>query len=599
MVLMSHTSKDNGLKLFLPLQEVFTLCRERFGCHVPSELINDLIRIKLLPTYASTSTQLVLKEDFDSLLPVFSAALSGSNVKYLSKDLFGKRILASIVPCPGTSIELVKSTDIDPAFYPAVRNLISTANSLRKKSGEKVGMQYYSPTRLITSNQEICRFAQDQLSRTDFVIRSKASQFAASAYYMGSKKTLSGFLVEGISSVLPGDGVVIDLMCGSGAAASAFGRIWHTYASDAQRFCTRLAMVQGGGFSVEQAQKLLERLYPTAHKHAGQLRGLVDTFLDWEDKLFHSGCTNTELLKEYRDFMMQFPTYPTDSSRGCWNPYKEVDRRKKEPTYSPYCLFTAYFANIYFGLRQCVEIDSLRYAIDQLENAKERQWALGALIPTLSALGTTYGGHFAQPRIGKPSDLKLSMVSKVLESRAFSVIHEFSVRLLNLAEASETSSRRIEIIPGPWNNALSVLEKRLRNRHTVVYLDPPYKREEYSRYYHVLETAIDYSYPSCIGSGKIPDKRKGERFVSEFFTRSNTRLIQSLIRVISEVLRRNWICAWSYADTGDADIPEVISQVHKAVRCQVKSFATPYEHKSHRGKQHKKVTEYLILFSPK
>ncbi len=598
-MIMLHTSKNNSLKPFLPLQEGFTLFEEQFGCRVPSALIDDLIRIKLLPTYPSESMQLVLRDDFNSLLPVLSATLSDSNMKYLSDDLFGKRIPARIIPCPGTSIELVKSTDIDPAFYPAARNLISAANSLgRRKRGETVGLQYYSPTRLLTSSRELSRFAKGQLSRTDSVMRSKASQFAASAYYMGSKKALSGFLVEGISSVLPGDGVVIDLMCGSGAAAAAFSNVWRTYASDAQRFCTTLAMVQGGGFSTEQARELLAKLYPIAHEHAGQLRSFVDSFLAWEDKLFHS-CIGPELLKEYRDFMIRFPTYPVDSPRGCWNPRKEVNRRRKEPMHSPYCLFTAYFANIYFGLRQCVEIDSLRYAIDQLEEVKERQWALGALIPTLSALGTTYGGHFAQPRIGKPSDLKLSKVSKVLENRAFSIIHEFSVRLLNLAEASETSPRRIEVIPGPWSNALSVLEKRLRSRPTVVYLDPPYKREEYSRYYHVLETAIAYSYPSCIGYGKIPDKRKGERFVSEFFTRSKTRLTQILVRIISEVLRRNWICAWSYADTGDADIPTVVSQVHKAMKCQVKSFATPYKHKSHGGKQHKKVTEYLILLSPK
>ena len=76
------------------------------------------------------------------------------------------------------------------------------------------------------------------------------------------------------------------------------------------------------------------------------------------------------------------------------------------------------------------------------------------------------------------------------------------------------------------------------------------------------------------------------------------KLEQTFLNVIVEILDRGWICAWSYSDSGDADIREVVSQVSETVECKAKSFVTPHEHKSQRGKKPKKVLEYLILFIP-
>lgn len=144
----------------------------------------------------------------------------------------------------------------------------------------------------------------------------------------------------------------------------------------------------------------------------------------------------------------------------------------------------------------------------------------------------------------------------------------------------------------------STLEREIGNRPAAIYIDPPYKREEYSRYYHVLETAVKYSYPSCEGIGKMPSKKNGERFRSEFFTRNIEKTTQCIVQLILNILERNWICAWSYADSGNASIVNTIREVCEISQCSVRSYAVPYRHQSQGGKSPKMVTEYLVLFIP-
>ena len=127
---------------------------------------------------------------------------------------------------------------------------------------------------------------------------------------MGSKRTLSAFLVEAISSVLSpgGGGTVVDLMCGSGVTSGAFSKFWDVISSDAQKFCRILSVVHGGGFSKQEAANLLDRIIPQAKKHSENLKNRLTSFIDKENIIFHSDIGD-DLLKTYRDFINDFPTF--------------------------------------------------------------------------------------------------------------------------------------------------------------------------------------------------------------------------------------------------------------------------------------------------
>lgn len=259
-------------------------------------------------------------------------------------------------------------------------------------------------------------------------------------------------------------------------------------------------------------------------------------------------------------------------------------------------MFSTYFTNTFFGLRQALEIDSLRYAIDQLTNETYRNWAMGALISTISALSTSYGGHFAQPKYSDPDLITLKNIYSLLEKRSQSIMHEFTVRFSMLLSEGLKSKFKVNILDGPWEKALDELKFIEKDKDILIYLDAPYTRDEYSRYYHVLETLVKYNYPSAAGKGKTPNKKIEERFRSEFHNRNKINVSNLFIKIISTIIKNGWKCAWSYSNNGLANIYEVIEEVSKECNCNVSSFCTPYDHHSHGGKKPKHVYEYVIVF---
>jgi hypothetical protein len=500
---------------------------------------------------------------------------------------------------PSTIVELKnEGEDQTLVLGAAVRNLIEFHSECTSSSqNEEVRQPYIGGSFIRSTDSLALNFANFQVERIKQSSSIRASQFASSASYMGSKRNLSAFVSEVISRDAASNSIVLDIMTGSGAAAAAFCKHWRTLASDAQAFSRILAVVQGAGYSVEQADKTLNRVLPIARTHSLTLRQLIDPFLRWEDRVFHGDIGNEAIL-DYRSLIEAFPTYPDGQRAWDWDPVGEVDKRKSNPELDPYCLFTAYFANVFFGIRQCVEIDSLRFAISKLESNEDRTWALGALLAAISSLGTTYGGHFAQPIVRHSDDITSSNIGSIVERRASSVFHEFSVRLESLGMESEHCPYQIEPVTGPWQQTLVEASRILNSREVVVYLDAPYKREEYSRYYHVLETLVQYNYPSSNRIGRMPDKVAGERFSSEFFSRRQSKIEDAFVTVICSILKNGWKCAWSYSDNGDANIVSVCSSIEERTSCNISSYATPYVHNSLGGPSGKSVTEYLIVFAP-
>lgn len=593
---------QNKSSLFIISDEWEIYCRNSLDILSTSGTFDVLVKSKILPIFTKEGKDFYLIGDLSDISKI-TIDYNNKNVYYVPIE--GNSELIStplhLYLRPDTKVVLNGSEkDIDPVYYSALRNLITFCKDIPKDNSISLKeIPYFGATTIMSSSNNVSDFISSQIQRARKVRQSKVSLFANSAYYMGSKKNLGAFLVETISRFLPAEGVVIDLMCGSGSASQAFSTIWPTFASDAQLFCQYLARVQGGGFTKNRANYLLNKILPIARKHAEELNKYFDEWMKKEDAFFHSKI-DLKLLEEYESFIKETVCYPIPSdSLQAQQLQKEVEKRKNDPIIAPYCLFSTYFANIYFGLRQAVEIDSVRYAIDQLNDQNDKNWAIGALIATLSYLGSGYGGHFAQPV--KPT---LRGLPKMLDDRAKSFMHEFSIRFTSLANESENAARPIEILDGPWQKTLSEAEKFFPGKKILVYLDAPYKREEYSRYYHLLETAVLYNYPSVTKKGRLPDKKKEERFQSVFFTRNRHKMEAELVQIICSILARGWICAWSYSDNGVANIVNVVEQVYNKEPCRVSSFATPYQHKSHgKGMTHEKrkpktVIEYCILFEP-
>jgi adenine-specific DNA-methyltransferase len=583
----------------IELEDAIAYCRDHLKIAAPLESLLGLIELGILPIFWANQRRWLLVCDLEALKPVLKNwnAVGGDQ---LGATLFSPGSPSRIPLGGGDSIELTSdASNANPAFYPGIRHLSAIATACQSQSTTALFNEpYFPPTRLCTSSPEVLDEARAQVQRTANLEASRASEFANSAYYMGTKRSMLGFLMECLSGTVPTDGIVFDIMSGSGVAAGAFAHRWRTVASDAQEFSQLLAEVQGGGFSRAGAMSVLTDTLLRAQDHAQELAALVGKFLEWEDKIFHRDLTS-EMRTEYHKFIQSFPLYAASHRFDEWQPETLVGERQRNASWRPYILFTAYFANIFFGVRQCVEIDSLRFAADGIRDQRARRWVLGALVATVSKVATTYSGHFAQPRIRDWTKIKLSDLASIIEKRTFSVFHEFSMRLLNLADESERVRHAVEVISGPWELALTKAEETLSQQNVTVYLDPPYRREEYSRYYHVLETLVRYRYPSVNGIGRAPSKDRGERFRSEFFTRNRMRMTQALARVISQILAKGWNCAWSYSSASDASVIDVLSHIQNAGKFSVSSYGCPHEHHAQGGRKPRKVTEYLIVLKPR
>lgn len=421
-------------------------------------------------------------------------------------------------------------------------------------------------------------------------------RFTNSSSYMGSKRKLIGFLIESMFFHKSSDTAFLDLMCGSGAVANGMAMLGTTYASDAQLFCRLLAKVQGKGFTEKKAKALIDNIYNNYHKNLVELEARFKEQLTIENKLFHMNLGNRQaILDEYEEYLKEMPLYSSELVSDK-NVDKLIEERKKNHQLFPYCLFTLYFTNVFFSLEQSIQLDSIRYAIDQLISEKDKEWALGVLIIVTSQIATTYGGHFAEPL-----PLKVGNIDRIIRQREKPVWLEFCKRLITLARESESYLSEIRIIDGPWKNALYESSK-LGLNNLVVYLDAPYKREEYSRYYHVLETMALYDYPCSEFKGRMRSKKHNERFKTEFFTKSVEKAETAFIDVISSILEMEAVCAWSYSDNGMVSALKIIEEIKARYNCNVFLYSIPHRHQG-QGKRKadgksttKYVTEYCIIF---
>lgn len=441
---------------------------------------------------------------------------------------------------------------------------------------------------------ERIRLAQ---ARTDALAGSRVTQFSRSAHYMGSKAGLAPFLSEILQTFLAPESVILDLMCGSGAAASSFCRSWRTIASDAQQFSRLLAKVQGGGMTAERAARIADSVLSDARKHFEELPAFIKTNVLLENDFLSSELSG-QVLKKLLEWVKAYPRIGNLNS-STPSPFSDsVELRRIDKSARPYILFSAYYGNLFFGVRQAAEIDCLRHSIEQLTDPLDKDWALGALVCAVSSCAYSYGGHFAQPKSdGTDRDRFEALAPDMLVSRGLSVSHEFFVRLTSLGAESEQVAFDIESVPGPWEAAMPAAASAIGQAPACVYFDPPYTRDEYSRYYHVLETLVRYDYPVVKDKPSIPRRGDGGRFASAFATRSTSQIEQLLADIINQSLEHNWKCLWSYSDTGAATIERVLTKVTPR-SASIDIFCMDHVYKAQGKHRAKTVKEYAILLSP-
>lgn len=220
------------------------------------------------------------------------------------------------------------------------------------------------------------------------------------------------------------------------------------------------------------------------------------------------------------------------------------------------------YGGVYFSYRQAIAIDAILSAIKQHVAKEEKPVFLAALLSTASDIVDTVGKHFAQPIKVRDSTgrIKPLVYSKALCDKTADVNELYGEWLRRYASLPQGRHSH-RIIQGDYMECLKMLTDDVR----TVYADPPYTREHYSRFYHVLET---------IARGDMPDmstvKIHGEFHVSNGLYRKDRHqspfcikskapaAFNSMFKEISRT-KRNLLLSYSPYDESRKTHPRVVT----------------------------------------
>ena len=177
----------------------------------------------------------------------------------------------------------------------------------------------------------------------------------------------------------------------------------------------------------------------------------------------------------------------------------------------PACLMTGYYAGNYFGIRQAIEIDSIRLSIHALqEDGRITIWQgkalLAALMGACSRAVCTAGKHFAQPLLLPLEDPRAFAAVRAFSDRRVDIIEQMGFAIQRIAERASTKRYPSGSFQVPFEDLMgdaagsdvkAAFAARFGVDHlSAIYADPPYTAQQYSRFYHILETLELYDYPA-------------------------------------------------------------------------------------------------------
>lgn len=349
---------------------------------------------------------------------------------------------------------------------------------------------------------------------------------------MGAKTRLLDAIERSAAPLLAhaqGVPTLVDLFAGTGAVAARFARRARIVASDAQRYSATLcrALLVPAPDAVRGLAGVLDR----ARAIEGELLATFGEAAAAERRFLDDGSD----LAAYRAFIAEdLALDPEETARAA------------QAAGLPVAVLSCYYRNVYFGVAQAVALDALRAALEG-EPEPQRTLYLAALLFAASR-ATSGTAHFAQPRgLEKESELRAMIGRRRIDVRA---LFEARARFL-AAEAARPFAGENEV----WALAYEALFERLARsgrRVDLVYADPPYTRDQYSRFYHVLETLVEGGYPPLARdargaptAGRYP--LLARRFQSRF---ANPLQVEDEFRRVTRLAaERGAALIWSYSRT--------------------------------------------------
>ena len=306
--------------------------------------------------------------------------------------------------------------------------------------------------------------------------------------YMGTKRELAVAVADVVAGCKPGP--VLDVFSGMCSVAETVAPTRQVWTNDVQVFAYQVA--QALFLSSEYPLRSLA----VADRYHGEF---VDTFsklsphfqdvLDAEDEVV--GAANIDELRAKRAKL----TSALNSA---------VDAAKPEQEH----LFSTQYADTFVGVRQALEIDAIVSAVRAVDHPGGdcARWLMIALGRAMLRVSNSTG-HFAQYL--EPKEGNFRTFQRQRKRRIWREWLESNDDLEPVGSPSWRCQNRA------FNEDSLILLPKLKasgDVPSVIYADPPYTNDQYSRYYHLLETLILYDYPPMSGKGRYRPNRFSTSF---------------------------------------------------------------------------------------
>lgn len=386
-------------------------------------------------------------------------------------------------------------------------------------------------------------------------------------HYLGSKLRLSNSILKAIDEVDGSDGRVCDLFSGSGTVTSLLSQFRPVTSVDIQEYSRVLcsAIVKPSSIRIKDIPNILKEINSSSLTE--KLLYSFKPLIDYEKYCLEQALCGTpnelaEILENGPLIAFSLKLFEQRSSNYQDASRKTVSRLKETQLLdSAESITSRYFGGIYFSFYQSVYLDSfLGYA--KSKRSPNCDTIKSAVLSAASTLVNTVGKQFAQPikPRSKDGEIKTGFVERVNRDRNIDPVMVFSNHLSMFLSLPKNNFDH-QAITG---NYIEVLEK-IGPSLSCVYADPPYTRDHYSRYYHVLETMCKADNPSIAvvtRNGRKSMSRgvyRIDRHQSPFCIRSEApSAFKDMFRMIKR-FNIPLVLSYSPHEQGDGTHPRVVS----------------------------------------
>ena len=388
--------------------------------------------------------------------------------------------------------------------------------------------------------------------------------------YLGSKLRLLDFIEENVRKMTPDDVGVCDLFAGSGCVSYKLSKLFPVVACDIQHYSKVIcdALLQPSTLTKETVKAFMSEIKDIK----SLLRDAFTPLIELEKDAIKN--ENLELLTEIVEHG-SLEVYNLEKTESMIAPVQNQvhEMLRKAGHMGKESLISRYYGGVYFSYSQAVQIDVIMDAIRHYPNTEEKNVLLAALLSTTSDIACTVGKHFAQPIKARDSKGKIKKLvyNKAIKDKTVDVtalFEEWLDKYVSLPKGKYNNT----ILQGDYMECLKMLPDNVR----TVYADPPYTRDHYSRFYHVLETmALDdvpeISTVKIHGSTHVSNGiYRKDRHQSPFCIRSKApKAFEEMFKTIS-ASERNLLLSYSPYDETKESHPRVVTI------CQLMSWANDY-----------------------